>query len=102
MEMKDLLVMVSAAKIVHDAREFLVASYDGLQLHGGSNVKQVADAFGSRLFGKNNGRIPELHTVVAGIPVYALLVHIIKDNTPPPAECYKLHLCTEDPTGDPV
>lgn len=100
MEMKDLLITVSAAKTVHDAREFLSVSYYGLQLYGGSNVKQVADDFGSRLFGKNNGRIPELHTVIAGVPVYALLVHPVKDKTPPPAECYKLHLCTNDPTGE--
>ena len=100
MEMRDLLVMVSAAKTVHETREFLAASYDGLQLHGGNNVKQIADAFGSRLFGKNNGRIPELYTVIAGVPVYALLVHTVKDKTPPPSECFKLHLCTNDPTGE--
>lgn len=102
MEMKGLLVMVSAAKIVHDSREFLLASYDGLQLHGGSNVKQVADAFGSRIFGKNCCRIPELHTVVAGVPVYALLVHPVKDTTPPPEECFRIHLCTPDPDGQPI
>lgn len=102
MEMKDLLIMVSAAKIAHDTRELLSASYYGVQLHGGSNVKQVSDAFGSRLFGKNSGRIPELHTVIAGVPVYALLVHTVKDKTPPPKEFYRIHLCTPDGEGRPI
>ena len=100
MEMKDFLIMASAAKVLKDSREFLAASYDGLQLHGGINVKKVSDVFGSHLLGKNNGRIPVLYTNVAGVPVYALLIHPIKEHTPPPAECYKLHLCTNDPTGE--
>lgn len=100
MLIKDLLVMLAAAHVAKEDNGILSATHEGVQLFKGWRVRMVSECCGTRMYGKNSGKIPVLYTVVSEVPVFALLLHPVKDSTTPPAECYKLHLCTNDPTGE--
>lgn len=100
MLIRDFLVMLAAAHVAKEDNGILSATHDGVQLFKGWRVRMISECYRTRMYGKNSGKIPVLYTVVSEVPVFALLLRPVKDNTPPPEECYKLHLCTEDPTGE--
>ena len=102
MGMKDLLLLAAASKALSKSRAALcVASY-GVQLNGAQPVVAAARLCGGKLYGGNNRKLPKLHTSVLGVPVFSLLVSPVKDPTQPPAECFRIHLCTPDPDGQPI
>lgn len=102
MGMKDLLLLAAASKALADSRGALcVASY-GVQMVGAQPVVDAARLCGGKLYGSNNRKLPKLSTSVLGVPVFSLLVSTVKDMTPPPEECFRIHLCTPDPDGQPI
>lgn len=100
MLIRDFLVMLAAAHVAKEDSGILSATHDGVQLFKGWRVRMISEYYGTSMYGKNSGKIPVLYTVVSEVPVFSLLVHTVKDKTPPPSECFKLHLCTNDPTGE--
>ena len=102
MGMKDLLLLAAASKVLSESRAALcVASY-GIQLCGAQPVVDAARLCGGKLYGGNNRKLPKLSTSVLGVPVFSLLISTVKDTTPPPKECFRIHLCTPDPDGQPI
>lgn len=102
MGMKDLLLLAATSKVLSESRAALcVASY-GIQLCGAQPVVDAARLCGAKLYGGNNRKLPKLSTSVLGVPVFSLLISPVKDTTPPPKECFRIHLCTSDPDGQPI